>query len=352
MTGPDESADDGVRRVAERALAAYDVGDGARLQPIRLLNNAVFEVDAPRGRFALRVHRAGWRTVAQIRSELAFLDAVAAGVAGTAVSVPAPIADRDRAPVVEVSDGDGVRRACSMVTWVDGQRLRPGSGLGRRAVRLLGEALGRIHLVGERFEPPGGRVDGGLDLPTWDADGLFTDASPYRAGGPGLARVRELLDRADYAVFEEVADRCRALFADLAAGRYDDQRPGGLVHNDFILGNCQLRRAAGGWRAAILDFDDCGRGWFLFDLGAVLGNLADFRATYPPLRRAFLDGYRSVRHLPAAYEPQLPLMMAARHASHFIWALGHGHGTGDHARAEEHLRIRVRLARACLALPY
>lgn len=346
MSGdPEASPDDEVCRLAERALRAYDLPAEARLRPLRLFNNAVFEVDSSAGRFVLRIHRTGWRTFAQVRSELTFLRALAESLRGTAVSVPVPIAARDGELVVEETDAAGVRRAGSMTTWVDGQPLRPGSGLGPRGTYLLGEALGRIHLAGAAFRPPPD-----FDVPRWDADGLFTDASPYRSGGPGVDALRELMPADDYAVFVEVADRTRAAFDDLAAGHYDDPNPAGLVHNDFILGNCHLARGRNGWRVAVLDFDDCGQGWYLFDLGAVLGNLADFRTTYGKLRRAFLAGYRSVRHLPTAYEPLLPLMMAARHASHCLWALGFAHSTNDPAWPDEHLKIRAHLARECLAL--
>ncbi|MEV3936251.1 hypothetical protein AB0K52_09775 [Glycomyces sp. NPDC049804] len=46
-----------MHRAAETALAAYDLPRPATVAPIRLLNNAVYEVTAADGRrYALRVH--------------------------------------------------------------------------------------------------------------------------------------------------------------------------------------------------------------------------------------------------------------------------------------------------------
>ncbi|HVX47179.1 MAG TPA: hypothetical protein VHC49_25030 [Mycobacteriales bacterium] len=77
----------------------------------------------------------------------------------------------------------------------------------------------------------------------------------------------------------------------------------------------------------ILDFDDCGMGSYLYDLCPMLGNLAGqpgdtYNPDYPALRDALLDGYRTVRPLPAEWERHLPVLMAARNANHCFWTAG------------------------------
>jgi hypothetical protein len=46
------------------------------------------------------------------------------------------------------------------------------------------------------------------------------------------------------------------------------------------------------------------------------------------------------------------MMMAARHASHYLWALERGRAIGDPEWAKEHIAARAELARYCLAMPY
>ncbi len=81
--------------------------------------------------------------------------------------------------------------------------------------------------------------------------------------------------------------------------------------------NCQFAHE----RVQVLDFDDCGFGYFLYDMCPLLGNLKT-SAQYTTLLRAFLAGYRSVRPLDPAHEAHLDLLIAARHATIILWAAG------------------------------
>jgi Ser/Thr protein kinase RdoA (MazF antagonist) len=316
---------------------------GASLKPIGLTNNAVFEVRVPRAagaRFALRVHRPRFRTPAQTRSELRFLEALDEELRGTGTKVPRPVPARDGELVVEVGLPDrGGRttasRHCDLLTWVEGRVFRPSRGLGQRGVHAIGEALGRLHNFAERFQPPPG-----FELPRWDADAMFTEASPFRPG-----RLDAVMSPDDWRLFQHVAERTRATFDALdRAGA-----PQGIVHFDFILLNCHLVRRRRGWEVGVIDFDDLGWGYFLYDLCPLLDNLADY-PHYRAMRRAFLDGYRSVRPLPHALEAHVPILMAARHAAACAWVLG-VQGTSEAAPpAAEHIAIRMELIRERLAL--
>lgn len=175
---------------------------------------------------------------------------------------PEPVPTASGELVVNV---DGV--PCSLLTWLDGAVRRPGSGLGPAGARLLGRALAHIH----RTQPT---TD--LDLPRWDAKALFAHDG----------RLDGLVSPADFATFEFVAEQTNEILGD---------RIDGVIHGDFILGNCYFARSGNHLRLGVFDFDDCGWGAFLYDMGSVLGNIADFRRPYPLLRSAFLAGYRSIR---------------------------------------------------------
>jgi Ser/Thr protein kinase RdoA (MazF antagonist) len=325
LSGPEEA-------VARRALAAFDLPHDAELAPIRLLNNAVFEVRAGDARLVLRIHRPDYRDVAHIRSELEFLGFLGEQLDGTRVRVPGPVAARSGEVVVE-ADG----RSCSLLTWVEGRVLgRRGKGLGPRALHELGRALAQLHEAAERFRP-----SSEFDVPTWDADGMFTEASPYRPG-----RIDEALSREDWTLFREVEERTRATFDLLERDGYVMR----VIHSDFVLVNCLFRRRRDGWEIGVLDFDDLGWGHLLYDLCPLLGNLADFPERYPALRREFLAGYRSLRSLPPELEVHLPVLMAARHAEVCVWLFGLHRTTGAGPPIAEHVAYRMDAIRRCLAL--
>jgi Ser/Thr protein kinase RdoA (MazF antagonist) len=325
-----------LERLARAALSAYDLPADAALAPIRLMNNGVFEVGTD-SRLVLRVHRPSYREVAHTRSELRFLEILHERLQGTRIHVPRPVATREAELVVEVAvpgRPDEVRH-CDLLTWVEGRVLRPTRGLGPRGAHLLGEALGRIHAVAEEIDP-----SDRFELPRWDGDGMFTAASPFRPGP-----LEEFLSGADLRLFQEVEELTRAVFESL--DREDDAF--GVIHSDFILLNCHFVRRGRGWEVGVLDFDDLGWGYFLYDLCPLLGNLAEFPG-YPAMRRAFLAGYRSVRPLQPELERHLPVLMAARHASACLWVVGieRTHGTGP--PVAEHIAYRMEAARHCLAL--
>ena len=89
-----------------------------------------------------------------------------------------------------------------------------------------------------------------------------------------------------------------------------------------------------------MDFDDCGWGYFLYDMCPLLGNLKDY-PEYPVLRRELLAGYRSVRPLPREFEDAVDVLVAARHATSCLWIAGCQGNDGMGPDAREHVAYRM-----------
>lgn len=244
------------------------------------------------------------------------------------ISVPRP--GRTRTGDLVVAAGG---RLYSLLGWIPGEASRPDAGLDAVDVQLLGQGLGAIHTA----------LDGWTETHAapvrWDADTLLT------ADSPGLmatdyAELDEVLDPTDRKLFTQITDRTRAIF--------DHTRDWGLLHGDYILGNCHWPFGPDRSHLGVLDFDDFGFGPRPYDLGPVLGNLFDFTESWPANAAAFVTGYRSAHELPDDVVAELPIMMAARHASMCLWLLGQA--TPDQAPDLDHIRLRMELARACLAV--
>jgi Ser/Thr protein kinase RdoA (MazF antagonist) len=335
----------GLESIVMTALVEYDLPEPLQVTTIRVLNNSVHKVTTSDGkRYALRLHRPGARRSDHTLAELTFLADVHAGLAAERITVPTPVPATDGRLVVSLTlpqetSGDApVEAHCDLLTWVDGKVRRPGSGLGARGVYQLGRALAHLHRAAENYTPPTE-----FALPTWDAAAMFTaEHSPYYSGP-----LDEFLSGEDLALFEAVAAQTAAIFTELGYGSDSF----GLIHNDFILGNCHpVRRRPHSWDIGVLDFDDCGWGHYLYDLAPLMGNLSDY-AHFEELKRAFLTGYRIVRPLPDDLETHLPILMAARHASQCLWAAGLARRPGtQELDTTAHITYRMTEVRRCLAL--
>jgi Ser/Thr protein kinase RdoA (MazF antagonist) len=116
----------------------------------------------------------------------------------------------------------------------------------------------------------------------------------------------------------------------------------GLIHADFVPENL----LNDGGRLNLIDFDDSGFGWHMFELATALYFNLD-EPCYPDLVKALFAGYRSQRSLPAGHTAMLPLFLFLRGTTYLGWV----QTRAETETAQELTPMLV--ARACqLALDY
>lgn len=281
------------RCAAATTLAWYGLA-GARLTLINESENTVYRVDtsAARGaggeRYVLRIQNPENYGAATAGSELAWLMALRRE---TALAVPEPIATCDGALMVDVQvDEDDEPRHAVLFRWIEGRHA--GSRLTPSMLGNVGRFMGRLHRHGEGFiHAPE------ITWARWDWERLFGAASVLGPGGERFFTPQEL------AVFSGVGQRVRE------AMEYLDRAEGnsGLIHSDLHQANYLFHRC----EVRAIDFESCGRGYFLFDIAVTLASLQK-RQDYPALRIAFLDGYAREHSLPARLDEMIDIFIAAR----------------------------------------
>jgi Ser/Thr protein kinase RdoA (MazF antagonist) len=92
----------------------------------------------------------------------------------------------------------------------------------------------------------------------------------------------------------------------------------GLIHADLRLANLLVDKSD----VKVIDFDDCGFGWFLYDLGAAL-SFIEHKAYVPDLIAAWLNGYRSIRLLSQEAENEIPTFVMLRRLLLVAWIGSH-----------------------------
>ncbi|WP_232476069.1 phosphotransferase enzyme family protein [Flavisphingomonas formosensis] len=300
---PDAQADR-LRGLALKALDRWH-GQFRDVNLVKYRENAVFSAYRDDGvRVALRIHRHGYHSDAALASELAWM----AALADHGISVPAIVPAREGETfVIEADGGVPEPRQIDMLGWLPGTPIGSAEeGLvlsGAESERLFFDAgylAARIHDHSAIWDAPSGFV-----RHAWDEDGLLGNE-------PFWGRFWELpqLAPAERMLLEHAAECARR---DLRRfGRGEDRY--GLIHADLVPENL-LRH---GERLMLIDFDDSGYGWHLFELATALYFNVD-EPNYPMLRAALLQGYRSQRALDETHAALLDLFLFLRGTTYLGW---------------------------------
>lgn len=307
-----------MRSKVETALKHWGM-DGATYRLIAARENHVFRIDFDDSSYALRLHRQGYRSDAELLSELQWMSAVF----HDGLSVPTPIASvsGDYLNVVEDIQID-------MLTWLAGAPLgaagkdlqikdRPGQ------FRRIGREMANLHKVSDGWtQPPGFR------RPAWDRPGLVGEAPVWDRFWDNPTLSNE--DRELFLELRRVAD---AELADL-----ESQLDFGLIHADLVRENIMID----GDKLQFIDFDDGGFGFRLFDLATTLmPNLHE--RDYPALKAALFEGYRSVREIDTG---PLDLFLLLRSTTYVGWIITR---MGEEESADRNERFVDRTRMLCNA---
>lgn len=317
MEAPGDDDGAATAAIARAALPRFGLDPDTPLALIHRRENTVFRLGAeaaPLG--VLRVHRAGYRTTQEIRSELAWMEALQQG----GIRTPA---------VRRGTDGEGVQRVgpaaggeprnVTVLGWIAGPSLEAAAD--GDAYRLLGRSSARIQAHGRTWAPPPW-----FSRPVWQATALL---GPRALWGDYAAL--ELLSPAQLDLMHRAAAAVRHRLA--AVGRSADRF--GLTHGDLMPDNVLLADG----EPVIIDFDDCGYGWYLYDLATLLA-LKVGDPQYGAVRDAWLAGYGEVTPLPPGSPETIEALVMAR----LLLGLGWMHTRRETPLAQHFAATAVALA--------
>ena len=244
--------------------------------------------------FALRLHRPGYNSISEIESELDWM----AFLAESGMQVPRPLVSENGSHLVVID-----KHLFSVNQWLSGEVM----GRAGRPLQLensdavffrLGETTARLHNLTDQWQPPDGFV-----RRAWDREGLLGES-------PVWDRFWEnpLLDSPSRKILQAARTK-----ADRLLRQYHDQLDYGLIHADLIRENVMID----GDTIRIIDFDDCGFGYRLFELATILLKLKN-EAHYHTYQRALLAGYRKHRDMDSG---ELELFLGLRSFTYVGWAI-------------------------------
>ena len=287
--------------MAKTAVPVYGLNPESALTMINHSENTTFRIDDPASgaRAALRIHRNDYHSKHGIGCELAWMKALREE---TGVITPTPIASPDGELINMLEAPDLKPRYCVLFEFLDGEEPSEDELLG--PFRVLGEISGRFHKHSE-----GWRIPDGFERLQWDFEHMLGDSPNWGdwKQAPALDARRTAL------IARQVAVMKRRLEAfGKAPHRF------GLVHADLRLANLLIHDGI----TQVIDFDDSGMSWHLYDLAAALSFIEE-RPDVPELVDAWVTGYRKVHDLGKVDVAEIPTFLMLRRTLILAWMGSH-----------------------------
>lgn len=314
-------------RLAQAALSLWPVPAGAVARRINVSENTTYLVEAAGFRSVLRIHRPAYHSRRGIEQELAWSQALAAE--GT-VLTPPPIAGRNGDLVQEGRvPGLALPRFMVMFAFAPGRKPDENDDLAPPFARL-GALAARCHIQSQGWPKPAP-----LERLVWDGEAVFGPRAiwgDWRDAPHVTPGLRAVLEPAEALIRRRLA----------AFGKGPERY--GLIHADMRLTNLLIE----GETTRLIDFDDCGLGWFLYDFAAGISFMED-HPQVPALRAAWVSGYRSVRPLPEAEEAEIDTFVMLRRMALLAWIGSHIEAPEPQAMAPHFASGTAKLAADYLA---
>ncbi|HZK99515.1 MAG TPA: phosphotransferase [Caulobacteraceae bacterium] len=313
---------------AARAAAAAFPVEAGEIELVAVSENVTFRVTDANDdrRYVLRLHRPGYNSLAALRSERQWVQALNdAGIAA-----PRGVAARDgRLFVPVVIEAAGETRQAGMTHWTAGEVLAEaleGSdpALVERRMGQLGAIAAAIHNQASAWAIPPG-----FDRRILDAEGLIGGAPLWGRfwEHPGLSPGERTLI---LATRERIAG---------ALARYARTPENfGLIHADLHTGNVLVD----GDRLTVIDFDDAAFGWRQYEIAVALTPYSE-APNFAAVEAAFLAGYRGARSLPDRDAGVIAMFMLIRQLAVIGWL----HQRPEIAVAERFAAMKAAVCAGC-----
>jgi Ser/Thr protein kinase RdoA (MazF antagonist) len=288
--------------MAAGSLNLWDLPTHTAVKLLNLSENATFALETGSGAdLVLRIHRVGYSSAEEIRSELAWIVALRED---RVIDTARPIPGRNGALVQRLESPSG-RAARHAVAFERLAGAEPSAEADAAPwFERLGELTAKMHRHARTWQlPPEFRRK------RWDLDAMI---GPRAHWGPWRAAIG--LDSAGARILERALVFIRRRIE--AYG--DGPERFGLVHADLRLANL----LADGRQLKIIDFDDCGFSWFMYDFATSV-SFIEHDPRVPALLAAWTRGYRSISELPPADVAEIPTFVMLRRIMLCAWLASH-----------------------------
>ena len=291
---------DYLETLVHQALPLWNIKSKAELKLLSYSENATFLVSVGSDRWVLRVNRPHYHTENGIRSELAWMKALRED---TGLETPLAIQGLNGDVLQFINEPKtNTQRTMSLFHFIEGKH--PESEDLVSAFHQLGNMTAQLHQHVKQWQRPAF-----FERMHWDVEGAFGQKPNWGHWKSGFATQIEGI---------EVVEKA-SLHMQQRLKRYGQSHERyGLIHSDFRTANLFVHEG----KTKILDFDDCGFGWYLYDLASSMTFL-ELHEDRDEIIASWLSGYFEIAPLAEVDLIEIPTFMLFRRLIIMGWAGSH-----------------------------
>jgi len=314
--------------LANDSLHLWDIPEDASARLINLSENATYLVENQSGyRSILRLHRQDYHTFNAIECELAWMRAL--NDSGSVITPPT-IKGRDGKDIQSGEiEGKLGQRYMALFEFVEGiepdedhDLVEPFEDLGSIAAQT------HVHSIG--WQRPSN-----FERLIWDLEHMLGSKPNW-----GDWREAPAMDSAALEVLQRQENVIKKRLTNYGTGaeRF------GLIHADMRLANLLIHENS----PRLIDFDDCGLGWFMYDFASGVSFMED-HPQVPALKNAWVKGYRKVRDLSDEDEYEIDTFVMLRRMVLLAWIGSHAETDLAKEQGVDFTNVSVSLAEKYLS---
>lgn len=310
-------------------LPFYGIDPSSAHKLLSLSENATYLVTEPHAhnKYILRLSRPGYRSYKELWSELYWIAQIRSSL--PEVKTPAFLHNVQDEMITCYRDDEGREQFAVLFEYVSGDH--PEGDTLISAFHQLGEIAGHLHNSSDHLQ-----LDKAFQRPLWNVQTIL-DPIDVGANWRNHAMVDTLTADVLAKVEEKIEDELQRYGMNAANW--------GLIHGDMRLTNQLVTPDA----LYLIDFDDCGFSWFLYELACSL-SFIEHQENVPELATAWINAYHAVRPLNEDDLKIVPSLVMLRRLFLIAWFSTHEFHTDETINALRSCYVRDTLPMAKLYL--
>lgn len=300
----------------------YDFPNKFTVSLLKYSENIIYKISFENSEpVVFRIHRLGYHSFDELESELIWMNEICTE---TDLLLPEAFVGKDGKFLQTLISSSGIKYFCSVISFLYGKAVGELKGMELiNNMEIIGKMTAKLHLQSINRN---NRKK--LKRPNWDTDEFFGNNAVW-----GHWFNYKGLTENDIKLFTDCQNKIITSLDKY--GRTPENY--GMIHADMHFFNI----ISDGEKAQIIDFDDCGYGFYLYDLGCTLVTYSEDLDT---LTDSWLKGYEHIRPLGKDDKDMIPAFILLRRIVRLAWLSTHSDSDTAKTVGPEYLEITRKLA--------